>query len=766
MSKAQEHDLNILLFEDNQADANIVTEYLKDSELTHQLTIARRLSDGARILKKQSFDLIILELSLPDSKGINTLEAVRELSDNEVIIVLTAAKNEKFSLQALKTGAQDYLIKNTLSSEVLRRAIRYAIERTKLIKEIEASAVEMKHREILLRRIFDANTDAMLILTPEYEIKFLNPAAGQLLEADIDSLIGETFPFELESGKTTELEIPGPKDTTRLMALSAVDLIWEGASARLATLRDITLHRKTERDLKREKERLSVTLDSIADAVIAVDKHGNLERINPEATRMTGITNDVAIGQPLANILRFKDPTTGKVIIDPSQVLLSRTPTIIHPELGIQLLRRNEDPLLVNAEMRPILDEDKGHYGWVVVLRDMTSLKRAEEELYKSEKLQSISLLAGGIAHDFNNILSAILGNISVVRVDIADDHKHASKLLAAEKAALQATSLTQQLLTFSKGGTPLFESTTITQLVKDCAQFILRGSNVRCEIQQPDEIWAVDVDKGQIAQVLNNLLINADQAMPEGGVIDINIRNTKIDTNEIQGLKQGNYLSIKVTDQGIGIVPENLTRIFDPYFTTKENGNGLGLASSYSIIKNHKGIIIVESVIDSGSTFTIYLPKSNVESTPPLEDPSHDDSKKNHSIQAGHGRILVMDDMEAMMMVAGEIISMLGYEVEYATNGHEAIDIYKTANENGNPFDAVVFDLTVPGGMGGEEAAEILVKYDPKLLAIASSGYTTTNVMSDYENSPFSAVVPKPYRIKEMSDALSTVLSKKSPRK
>lgn len=348
-----------------------------------------------------------------------------------------------------------------------------------------------------------------------------------------------------------------------------------------------------------------------------------------------------------------------------------------------------------------------------------------------------------------------------MVRMELDDDHKHSTKLGAVEKAALQAKSLTQQLLTFSKGGAPVLEVTTVSKMVEESAQFILRGSNVKCSVEKDPDLWAVDADKGQISQVVNNLIINADQAMPNGGSINIHLRNLQVRHAEIPALPSGQYVCIEVTDNGTGISSENLKKIFDPYFTTKERGNGLGLASSYSIIHSHKGTITAESSIGNGSTFRVFLPKSPHSLQKKTEAPNTQTKEPaKEKIHRGKGRILVMDDMEAMMRVAGEILSLLGYQVEYSTNGDEAIAAYKAAKEAGKPFDACVFDLTVPGGMGGEEAASILLEYDPGLVAIASSGYTTSNVMSDYKNSAFKAVVPKPYRIKEMSDTLHHLLN------
>jgi PAS domain S-box-containing protein len=760
MTSDTKETIRILLFEDNAADADLVAEYLDLSQLGVEVTTAKRLADGTRLLKNQPFDIVLLDLSLPDSRGIDTLRAVMDAASEEVIIVLTGANDEQLSLQALHVGAQDYLFKDRLSGEVLRRSIRYALERANLTRSLEAHTAEIEYREALLRRIFDANTDAMLILTCEYEIKFFNPAAAQLLEADADKLVGEVFPFEVKGGEVTELEIPDSNDQTHIVELSAVDLIWEGESALLVILRDITQRRQAELELKREKERLSVTLDSIADAVIATDQNGAVERLNEEAARLIGISNAEAIGRPLEEVLKLKHPKTGETIQNPTEALMEQGFADISSKQGLPLERTGGAPLTVSAEARCILDDEGRRHGCVTVLRDITQQKKAGDELFKAEKLNSISLLAGGIAHDFNNMLTAILGNISMVRIELDEGHKHSTKLIAAEKAAMQAKSLTQQLLTFSKGGAPVLEVTTVSETVEESAQFILRGSNVKCIVKKDDDLWQVDADKGQISQVVNNLIINADQAMPEGGTITIRLRNLRVRQAEVPSLQSGDYVCIEVRDEGTGISPENMKKIFDPYFTTKESGNGLGLASSYSIINSHKGTIRADSSLGHGSIFRVYLPKSTQQAQAKAKTGSAEPKQPvKETIHRGKGRILVMDDMEAMMMVAGEILTVLGYEVEYSTNGEEAIAAYKAAKESGHPFDAAVFDLTVPGGMGGEEAANILKAYDPDLIAIASSGYTTSNVMSDYRNSSFKAVVPKPYRIKEMSDALHGVL-------
>ncbi|MGC6455508.1 MAG: ATP-binding protein [Coraliomargaritaceae bacterium] len=393
--------------------------------------------------------------------------------------------------------------------------------------------------------------------------------------------------------------------------------------------------------------------------------------------------------------------------------------------------------------------------------REKRNLGRPEEELAVSkeeptqgeslfnESLLSMGHLAGGIAHDFNNILTAVLGNLSIVRMALGANHAEAEKLLSAEKAVVQAKSLTQQLLAFSKGGAPEIEPIRLDVLVRDCADFVLRGSNVRYEISVEPDLWVTDADQGQISQVIHNLLINADQAMLSGGVLSIRLENREIEDGEIPELLSGSYLCLEVCDSGDGISPENLKRIFEPYFTTKKSGNGLGLASCLSILKRHSGLLTVDSKLGSGSTFRVFLPKSdNSVENRWANDVSLDEDELPPE---GTGRILIMDDMESMKEVAGEILKLLGYDICLTADGAEAIQAYCQAMDEGEPFRAVVFDLTVPGGMGGEEACRRLRAYDPKLLAVASSGYSTSNVMTDWKAHGFDAVVAKPYRIKDM---------------
>ncbi|HEX3034302.1 MAG TPA: PAS domain S-box protein [Thermodesulfobacteriota bacterium] len=393
-----------------------------------------------------------------------------------------------------------------------------------------------------------------------------------------------------------------------------------------------------------------------------------------------------------------------------------------------------------------------GEIRGVINSRDITERRRMEEEIAKAQRLESVGILAGGIAHDFNNLLTAILGNISLTRARIDPEDKAFKRLSDAEKACLSASNLTHQLLTFSRGGAPIKRVTIIGELIKESASFVLRGSKAGREFSIPEDLWLIESDEGQISQVVNNLVINADQAMPEGGVIRIKGENVVVGDGDRLPIMKGRYVKVTVEDEGGGIPEEYMSKIFDPYFTTKQSGSGLGLATTYSIIKNHDGYIQVESKVGVGTKFYIYLPASDKTITA--------SKVLKENARVGSGRILVMDDEEIIRQVAGDILSQIGYEVEFAKDGREAIELYKRARESNRPFDAVIMDLTVPGGMGGKLAIEKLISIDPEVKAIVASGYSNDPVMAEYERYGFRGIITKPYKIEELSETICKVIN------
>jgi PAS domain S-box-containing protein len=514
--------------------------------------------------------------------------------------------------------------------------------------------------------------------------------------------------------------------------------------------KEISERKLVEESLAAEKEQLSVTLRSIGDGVITTDTEGRVLLINRVAEALTGWSMEEAIGTPLHTIFKIVNEKTRIPCENPVDKVLKQG-AIVGLGNDTMLISRDGTERIIADSGAPIRDMNSKIIGVVLVFRDITEKQKMEQELLKTQKLESLGILAGGIAHDFNNILTAILTNVTLAKV-IATDERTVEKLTTVEKATHQAKDLTQQLLTFSRGGAPIKKTTSIGELIRDTAGFALRGSNVKCRFSIPDDLWPVEIDEGQISQVINNLIINADQAMPEGGVLEISIENVTITPQQQISLTPGRYISISIRDQGVGIPQQHLQKVFDPYFTTKQKGSGLGLATTYSIIKHHNGHISVESQPGKGSTFIVWLPASGGEKR--VEEES------SPTPLSGKGTLLVMDDEDIILEAAGDVLEYLGYSVTFARNGKEAIDAYGRAMERGEPFDAVIMDLTIPGGLGGKETIQKLLDIDPHVSAVVSSGYSNDPVMANYRHYGFKGVVTKPYTVEELSRTLHKILS------
>ncbi|MCX5999670.1 MAG: ATP-binding protein, partial [Chloroflexi bacterium] len=395
----------------------------------------------------------------------------------------------------------------------------------------------------------------------------------------------------------------------------------------------------------------------------------------------------------------------------------------------------------------------KGQTCLLAIAVDVTDVRKLEEERQRNAKLESVGILAGGIAHDFNNILTGIVGNVSLAGRLIGATSPAADLLEEAEKACLRAKDLTGQLLTFSRGGEPVRELASIAEAITDSATFALRGAKVKCRFALPDDLWAAEIDVGQISQVISNMVINADEAMPQGGTVSIGARNLVLGEPGTLPLANGRYVEITIADPGIGIPETLLPKIFDPYFTTKQRGSGLGLATAYSIIKKHGGHITVQSNVGVGTMFHIYLPASE------KQLPVRRAEAPREAPVTRKARILVMDDEEMIRKMLARILTAAGYEVEAASDGAAAVEHYVKARESGQPFDAVILDLTVPGGMGGRETLRGLLEVDPNVKAVVSSGYSNDVIMSNYREYGFAAVVAKPYSIEALGATLEHVL-------
>ena len=512
------------------------------------------------------------------------------------------------------------------------------------------------------------------------------------------------------------------------------------------TIQDITERKKAERSLSESEEKYRALMDNAGEGILLADLDGNHLEANKKMVDL--------LGYPLEELLNLHSmqlvhPEYQDKFQQSFKDLLASGSGALNNAL---ILRNDGKP--VPVDISTTLVRYAGKTLIQGIFRDVSERRKMEDEHLLLSKLESLGLLAGGIAHDFNNILTAILGNISLARLDAGrggqlEDYG-LERLEEAEKACQQARSLAGQLLSFAKGSLPIKKATSAANLIKESISLALSGSKASSNVVLPDDLWSVEVDESQISQVFNNLLINADQAMPAGGIITVRAENVVVGDDELP-LSGGKYVKITMTDQGIGIPANYLGKIFDPYFSTKQKGSGLGLATVHSIIRNHAGYITVESQVGSGTTFTVYLPAIEKASAP-VNGPAI------VPIQ-GHGRILVMDDEKMVRDVMLAMLKRLGYQGVVATNGEEAVDLYISSLQSGQPFSAVIFDLTVPGGMGGKEALRQILERDAEVKAIVSSGYSDDPIMANFQEYGFKGVITKPFRITKLSEVLHDVI-------
>ncbi|WP_456430931.1 PAS domain-containing hybrid sensor histidine kinase/response regulator [Thermosulfuriphilus sp.] len=508
----------------------------------------------------------------------------------------------------------------------------------------------------------------------------------------------------------------------------------------VSLIEDITERKLTEEQLRQSESRLRAIINALPDMIFRLDSRGNFLDLHVQDTEKLYVPPEEIIGSNVSEIL---PPSLARLTLEKIRQALDKGRMEI---FKYQLPTRSGEILIYEARLNPCApDEVLG------IVRDVTEQKRMEEEIIRAQKLESLAVLAGGIAHDFNNILTALLGNLSLAKIFAQGNEKVCSILEKAERSCLRAKSLTQQLLTFSKGGEPVKDIVDIGDLIRETAEFVLAGSNVRCLFDLPPDLWSVEADRDQIVHVLNNLLINADQAMPEGGVVRVKARNLVVEAADGLPLAPGKYVKISVKDQGVGIPKKYLDKIFDPFFTTKKKGSGLGLATAYSIVKKHQGHIAVKSRPGRGANFMVYLPAAEAKkvSTDPEEAP----------LKRGQGRVLIMDDEDMVRDILKNMLRHLGYEVEETADGRQAVDSYRAAWISGHPHDVLIMDLTVPGGMGGREAVREILKINPQAKVIVSSGYSTDPVMANYDRYGFCGVIAKPYKIGELSQVLSRIL-------
>jgi PAS domain S-box-containing protein len=635
------------------------------------------------------------------------------------------------------------------------------------ILEKEKVQEQLRESEEKFRTLFEKSADAIFIASDKGDILDANEEACKRYKYTREQLLSMKVP-DIDAPKSAERAYENMSRIVRNgVSIFEVEhktsdgvIIPNEVNARsftrgdktfvIATCRNIAERKRAESELAEEKERLAVTLRSIGDGVIATDVDGTITLLNKVAEELTGWTNEEAIGRPLAEVFNIVNETTREKCENPVEKVL-KTGLVVGLANHTALIKKDGSEIILADSAAPIRDKDSKTVGIVLVFRDVTVQYRMEQEMQKLEKVETLGLLAGGLAHDFNNLLTSVMGNVSLVKMQVGTEHRSFIRLTEVEQATRRAADLTQQLLTFAKGGAPVKKIASIAEIAKESCNFALSGSHSRCIYNIPNSLWSTEVDRGQMNQVFNNLIINAVQAMPRGGAIRISFENATVQENEVPSLRAGDYIKIQINDEGTGIPKEIISKIFAPYFTTKQSGNGLGLATVLSIVKRHEGHVLVDSTEGKGTTFILYVPA--------CKDTFSTEQVGTMGVQTGHGRILIMDDEPLVRGVASAILKELGYEVGEAKDGKEAIEIYKKAGKDGKPFSVVIMDLTIPGGMGGLEAVRKLLEIDPNAKAIVSSGYSMDPIMAEYKKFGFCGMVVKPYNANEVSEVISRVM-------
>ena len=647
--------------------------------------------------------------------------------------------------------------------------------------EIDRSKAAVKQANEALRESeerYRAIAEDMPVLIcrflPSGEITYVNESYCRCFDKTTEELVGQTFLSLIPEAdqeavmagiSTMTVKSPTQSHDHRVIAPNG-EFSWQhwtnralfDAQGKIVAYQsigeDITERKQAVDALRASEENLRTILNSIGDAVIAANINSKVTLINPIAEKLTGWKFEESEGRQLTEIFNIINAQTRKVAENPVDKVLA-TGKIIGLANHTVLISRDGTEYQIADSAAPITDANGNISGVVLVFRDVTEEYKIEEELFKARKLKSVGVLAGGIAHDFNNILTVLFGNMELAKLSLPRDHTAYTHIETANQALERATNLTEQFLTFAKGGDPIFETVNMKQVIQDSIAFNLSGSNVKTALSLPDNLWQIKADKGQLSQVIANLAINAKQAMPEGGTLHIDAEN-------IEELKEGTashlsgvFVKLCMRDEGSGIAGKHLEKIFDPYFSTKQTGSGLGLATVHSIIAKHKGHISVDSKLGIGSTFTIYLPAEKSALRPTTTTYPDMTEKLTHPSR----HLLIMDDEESIRDLSAEMLGVYGYTVDSAVDGKEAIEKYISAAKTGYSFDIVIMDLTIPGGMGGKETIKKLLTIDPKAKVIVSSGYSTDPIIANYSDYGFRGRLVKPFKIEDLENELSRVM-------
>lgn len=748
-----------ILFIIHGSGVHQLTEQLRQLAPNLVISSVSSLASARILLGSQSFDVIVADNAGNDGCVLDLCRDYRTIP----LIYVAGRVNESDVFHAFRDGAADVLLDewDHLAPEPLLALMEQVYLRWSSVK----SRIAL-HEVQRIYDVFQHINHPICVTDNAGRIEFANNTFIAKTGANAEKLLSENIScVELFQPSLTisNIDNTANSETNTTCKIRCADGHYEWARVQVypyiilqETKRIVLVNTDTsesqemQQSLYQEKELLNVTVQSIRDGVISVNKDGYVVMVNKAASEVLGLTEDQMLGQLLQDIMtiRWED------IDDPIDISLNQcSPTQSKSVFGQVVLGSDpEVDQLLQLDMNTLHGHDDVRTGAVLVFRDVTRSEQIDRELRRLNRLESINLLAGGIAHDFRNILTPVLGDISLAKESLPEEHPLRTGLTRAERGCQRAANLATQLLIFARGGTPVRHPMNLGPTAMQSGEFATSGSSCAMIYDIDPGLWAVDADEGQMFQVLHNLIINARIALADKGNIYVRMHNCSLDDGAVPLLKGGRYVRVEVEDKGPGISPDVISLIFDPFFTTRPDGRGLGLAIVFSIVHNHDGVIQVESVEGEGALFTVYLPAT--------DQPTSCISDTNSKMVKGTGRILMMDDEVPILEFMTNLVTKLGYEPITSENGEQAIAHYKTAMEQDRKIDLVIMDLTIPNGMGGRETISELLRIDPDVNAIVASGYSNDPILADPKAYGFKGAIVKPFRIKEMSALIARVLA------
>jgi PAS domain S-box-containing protein len=759
--------INALLVEDNPADARLLREAVREAEATHiNLTHAETLEQALARLSAEHFDVVMLDLSLPDAEGIETLLRVHTHAPAVPIVVLTGLDDEALAVRAVREGAQDYLVKGQVTSQLLVRAMRYATERKRAVEALQRS-------EEYFRSLIENALDIIAVLDSDGTVRYGSPSFQRVLGFESRELVQKDLyaiihPDDQELVRTVlrqattetgpqsfEFRVRAKDGSWRVLEAIGKYFTMEAAKPGFVlNSRDITARKRAEEALLNANETLRGVIETSPLAIYTLDREGRVTSWNGAAEKMYGYSGKDVIGHPQS--ILFPDEPAFPDGLD----------RVARGEIaaGIEGQSRRKDGRKIDVSVwtAPLRDHVGAISGFVVVVADTTDRKKLEAQFQQAQKMEAVGRLAGGIAHDFNNLLTVITGYCQMLLDRLDSQDPVFEDMQQVLKAADRATTLTKQLLAFSRKQIVQPKVIDLRHLINDMEHILRRlvGENIDVHVDAPAGLGCVRVDPGQLEQVVINLAVNARDAMPKGGRITIEMRNVVLDSKYVArhiAMESGRYVLLAISDTGVGIPPETQVNLFEPFFTTKEKGRGtgLGLSTSYGIVKQNRGEILVYSEVGVGTTFKIYLPRADepMDVEPAVPTETRD--------LRGTETILIVEDEEGVRKVLVEMLSQQGYRVLVAGGGPEALELFSAHN---GPLDLLITDVIMPK-MSGRELADTLRTKIPDLKVLYVSGYTDSAIVHHGILEPGTVFLQKPFTPEQLTVKVRDVLEEAQAR-